>query len=104
MLNLTTETFHAEREKPGYLLADFWGVWCPPCRSMNPILEKVAEGFPTVTFAKVNATENPDLSAEFQVNAIPAFLLFKDGQLVHRWTGLTSAEQFSQILKDNGVS
>jgi thioredoxin 1 len=104
MLNLTDETFKAELAKPGVLVVDFWAVWCPPCRAMSPVLDKVAAAFPNVTFAKVNAPENSELSTEYQIQTIPAFLIFKDGKLVHRWSGSCSAEQFGQILKDHGVT
>ena len=103
MLNLTDETFHAERVKPGYLVVDFWAIWCPPCRLMSPVLDKVVAKFPGTTFAKVNAPENADLSTEYQIQTIPAFLLFKDGTLVHRWNGSSSAEQFEGILRSHGV-
>ena len=104
MLNLTDETFHAERQKTGHLVVDFWAVWCPPCKAMNPVMVKVEAMFPGVTFAKVNAPENVDLSTEYQIQTIPSFLIFKDGQLIHRWSGSSSAEQFAQILKDHGIT
>lgn len=104
MLNLTVETFHAERQKPGHLVVDFWGVWCPPCKAMNPILDKVAAAFPGVTFAKVNSTENPELVEEYKVQAIPAFILFKDGEVVHRWSGLMNDADFGAVLTQNGVT
>lgn len=103
MLNLTDETFKAQLAKPGYLVVDFWAVWCPPCKTMGPVFEKVAGTFPNATFAKVNAPENPELSTEHQIQSIPAFLVFKDGKLVHRWTGASGADQFAQILRDHGL-
>jgi len=104
MLNLTDENFHAERVKPGYLLVDFFGVWCPPCKAMNPILEQVEQQFPSVVFSKLNATENPEITSEFQVQALPSFLLFKDGELADRWTGMTNAKSFAERLVAKGVA
>ena len=102
MLNLTDENFHAERVKQGYLLVDFFGVWCPPCKAMNPILEKVEAEFPLIVFAKVNATENPELSTEYRIQSIPFFILFKDGEVVDRWSGLTNYENFCGKLPEGG--
>ncbi len=104
MLNLTDSTFHDERVKQGFFLADFWGIWCPPCKAMNVILEEVAANYPSVTFAKVNSTENPDLTTEYEIQAIPSFILFKDGEVIHRWTGMTYAKEFGQILETHGIS
>lgn len=103
MLTLTDENFESELAGGGTLVVDFWGVWCPPCKSMNPIYEKVAEANPSLKFGKVNINENPGLATQFKVQSIPSFLVFKDGQLVHRWSGLTSVDRFSEILKEKGV-
>lgn len=103
MKNLTDATFHAERIKPGYMVADFWSVWCPPCNAMTPIIEEVAKTHPAVNFVKVNTAENVDLTTEYQIQTIPSFILFKDGEVVHRWSGLTNAQGFGKILESNGV-
>jgi thioredoxin len=104
MLSLTDDTFDAELAKSGILVVDFFGVWCPPCKAMDPIYKEVASQFPSATFAKVNSTENPEVSARYKVQVIPCFLIFKDGQIVHRWSGLTNAKAFVEILEAKGVS
>jgi thioredoxin 1 len=100
MKNLTDSNFEAELNKPGYLLVDFWAVWCPPCKAMTPIFEQVSKEYPDVEFVKVNATENPELSTKYRIDKIPAFILFKDGQPVHRDGGLKNAVEFSSWVKE----
>lgn len=100
MQNLTDTTFDAELNKPGYLLADFWAVWCPPCKAMTPTFEAVAKEIPEVNFVKVNATENPELSTKYRIDKIPAFILFKDGQPVHRTGGLMNATDFAKWVRE----
>lgn len=104
MLNLNESTFDAEVEQPGLILADFYGVWCPPCRMMNPVLEQTGKDYPAVRIAKVNVNENPVLTARFEIGGIPAFVLFKDGVVVERWTGLTSLESLAACLERHGAS
>lgn len=104
MKNLTDATFHAERVKPGFMLVDFWAVWCPPCKAMNPIIEEVAKAYPGLNVVKVNTTENSELATEYQVQAIPFFILFKDGTPVHQWTGLTPAAEIGKLLESHGVT
>ena len=103
MQNLTDNNFHAERVKPGFMLADFWAVWCPPCKAMNPTLDKVADEFPSVNFVKVNTTENPELTSEYKIQSIPFFILFKDGEIVQKRGGLMDQKTFSDWLKEGGV-
>ena len=104
MQNLTDATFHAERVKPGFMLVDFWAVWCPPCKAMKPIIDLVSATYPDLNIVKVNTTENPELSTEYKIQAIPSFVLFKDGEIVHRWTGLTGAVEFGKLLESKGVT
>lgn len=104
MKSLTDATFHAERTKPGFMLVDFWAVWCPPCKAMNPIVEEVAKAFPSLNVVKVNTSENPDLSTEYRIQSIPSFILFKDGEIVHQWTGLTGMAEMEKLLEKYDVT
>ncbi|KAF2438348.1 thioredoxin domain-containing protein [Karstenula rhodostoma CBS 690.94] len=65
-----------------YLIADFFATWCPPCKAIAPLYEQLSKANSTpskVTFVKINIDEVPELAAQFQISAIPTFLIFKDG-------------------------
>lgn len=71
------------------VLVDFWATWCGPCRAIGPLLEKLAkEHGAEVIVAKVNVDENPALSQQFDITAIPTLLFFKEGTIVDQARGL----------------
>lgn len=96
--NLTSANFNASVDK-GVTLVDFWAEWCGPCRIMGPVLDEVAKQFEgKAQVAKVNVDEEQQLAINFGINSIPAFLLFKDGQLVDRLIGVVSKSTLSGLI------
>ena len=70
------------------VLVDFWAAWCGPCRTMEPVLQKLAgEMAGRLKIAKLNVDENPVTGGRFSVQAIPTMLLVKDGRILDRWSG-----------------
>ena len=71
------------------LVADFYATWCGPCRMLSPMLDKLAGGYADkIKFVKINVDESPGLAQNFQVQAIPTLIFFKDGKVADRLTGL----------------
>jgi thioredoxin 1 len=71
------------------VVADFYATWCGPCRMLSPLLDRLAEPFAgKIKFVKINVDESPGLAQNFQVQAIPTLIFFKDGKVVDRITGL----------------
>lgn len=85
---------------PVPVLIDFFAVWCPPCRVMEPIIEKLSEEFAgKVAFGKVNVDENMGLAARFGISAVPTFMIFKDGKVLGQVIGARDYESFKEILE-----
>ena len=95
--NFQEKVIEASKEK--LIVVDFWADWCVPCNMIAPILEKVVESFKgKVVLAKVNVDENPKLSDEYSINAIPAVKIFKDGKVVAEFTGVLSEDAIKEHI------
>ncbi|MDR1350569.1 MAG: thioredoxin [Zoogloeaceae bacterium] len=63
------------------VLVDFWAEWCAPCKTLKPLLEKLAEEYQgRFLLVKVNADENPELSGYFGVRSLPTVVMLVEGQ------------------------
>jgi thioredoxin 1 len=73
-----------------YLIADFYATWCPPCKMIAPVYEQLSKANTAdkkFAFVKINVDEQRDLAAQYGIQAMPTFLLFKDGKVVETIKG-----------------
>ncbi len=91
MIDVQDATFEAEvlqRSMTIPVVIDLWAPWCGPCKTLGPMIEKVVnETNGKVVLAKINVDENPQASAAFRVQSIPAVYAMKDGQIVDGFMG-----------------
>ena len=82
------------------VMLDFYAVWCGPCMKMMPTIDKLkAELGDKVAIEKVDSDANKALVADFKVDEIPTFLIFKDGKQVMRATGMQTDKALREMLE-----
>jgi len=82
------------------VLVDFHAVWCAPCKAMNPVLDKVSANFKgKARIEKVDVEANKEITAVYQVQSVPGFLIFKDGKKVWSHNGTISYDELTLALK-----
>lgn len=96
---LDFETAVLERSMQVPVLLDCWAPWCGPCRSLGPVLEKLAQAYGgQFLLAKLNTDEAPQISAALQIRSIPLVVLFVAGRPVDQFTGALPEGQIRAFL------
>ena len=77
-----------EESKHRPVVVDFWAPWCGPCKSLKPILEKLAAEYGgKFLLAKINSDDNQELAARYGVRGIPSVKAFVNGEPVDEFSG-----------------
>jgi len=80
------------------ILVDFYASWCPPCKMLAPILEKISTSRAEFDIAKVNIDENQDLAMEYKIEVVPTMLVFKNGKPVNKIVGLMEEKKIVDLM------
>jgi thioredoxin 1 len=107
LLHFDGPTFEADVLRSGEpVVVDFYADWCPPCRAMTPVVEKLAAEFAgRVKIGKIDTDANQEIAIRYGVMGIPTLGLFKDGRLVDQLVGFpgSAAPVREWINKNIGV-
>ncbi|HRI60969.1 MAG TPA: thioredoxin [Saprospiraceae bacterium] len=78
---------------------DFFATWCGPCRMVTPILEDLKSDLgENVRVYKIDVDQNQNLAAQYNVRSIPTIMIFKDGKLQWRESGVQSKATLKTVL------
>jgi len=82
-----------------FAVIDFWAEWCGPCRRIAPVMDELSIEFAgRVAFGKCNTDDNRRIAMQFNIDAIPAIMLFSRGQLVDRIIGAYPKEAIREKI------
>ncbi|MDH4104597.1 MAG: thioredoxin [Gammaproteobacteria bacterium] len=95
--NFMTVVVEASNTTP--VLVDFWAPWCGPCRTLMPLLDRIADDYAgRFILAKVNTEEQTQLASHFQIRSIPTVMLVHHGEVVEQFMGLQPEAAIRALL------
>lgn len=107
VFDVTTDAFEADvlqKSMQVPVLIDFWATWCGPCKTLGPILEKLAGEYNgAFELARVDVDKEQEIAAAFQIRSVPTVFLVKGGQIADGFPGALPEGQLREFLKQHGI-
>jgi thioredoxin 1 len=97
---LNREGFDSQVAKStGRVAVKFWSGRCAPCRQLAPIYEQLSNEISETAFYQINVDEEKEVTADCQVKGIPTVILFENGEILRRQTGLLNKQELRVFLQ-----
>jgi len=95
--NFMESVVEASSSRP--VLVDFWAPWCGPCRTLMPMLDRIADDYAgRFTLAKLNTDEAPRVAGHLNIRSIPTVMLFRNGEVVDQFVGVQPEASIRAML------
>ena len=96
------ETFGDLIKSKTPVLVDFYADWCGPCRAMNPVIKEVAHSVQgKARVIKVDIDKSSEAANTYQVQAVPTFIIFREGKVVWRHSGMIDKHSLVRVLQQH---
>ena len=93
--NFESEILNSEKT----CLVDFFATWCGPCKIMSPVIDEIAAENPDIKVGKVDVDEAEEIAARFGIMSIPTLMVFKGGESVKTFVGVTDKDAILAEIK-----
>jgi len=88
--------------KGNLVLVDIWANWCSPCRVISPIIDQISLDYvDKLSVGKLDADIARDLLTKLGVRNIPTLILYKNGEIVERNTGMVTKEKVEELINNH---
>lgn len=82
------------------VLVDFFAEWCGPCKAIKPVLEEVKQNVcDKARIVKIDVDQHEELVKKYRIQAVPTLLLFKDGEVVWRHSGVIHSSELQEVIE-----
>lgn len=82
------------------VLVDFYAEWCGPCKLMKPVLEEVRQMFGNqISIIQIDVDKNESLANGYHIQSVPTLVIFKNGKMLWRQSGVIRTNQLTRILQ-----
>jgi thioredoxin 1 len=81
------------------VIVDFHAVWCSPCKMQSSILKELASEFgDKIRIIKIDVDQNNEIAGKYSIQSVPTLIIFKNGKLVWRQSGVVGKSQLKSVL------
>ncbi len=98
VLEITDSNFDEIVKANDTVLVDFFAVWCGPCKIMSPIVDEIAAERSDITVGKCDVDDAEELAERFGIMSIPTLMVFKGGEAVKTFIGVTDKQSIIDEL------
>ncbi len=97
-----TDTNYKNFTDKGLVLVDIKAEWCGPCKTLSPIIDRISSEYHgKISVGKLDADESSEIISELGVRNIPTVLLYKNGEIVERNTGMVSEVKLKEMINSH---